>query len=108
MKRFSKNHAVVAGCLALVGAMTGLSYAAVPLYDLFCRATGYGGTPNRAETAPDAISDRIVSVRFDTNVDPQLPWAFAPEQRSVDVKVGENRLVYFHAENHATTAIVGH
>lgn len=108
MKRFSKNHTVVAGCVALVGAMAGLSYAAVPLYDLFCRATGYGGTPNRAESAPDTISDRIVTIRFDTNVDPQLPWAFAPEQRSVDVKVGENRLVYFHAENRASTAIVGH
>ena len=108
MKRFSKNHTVVAGCVALVGAMAGLSYAAVPLYDLFCRATGYGGTPNRAEAAPETISDRIVTIRFDTNVDPQLPWTFAPEERSVEVKVGENRLVYFHAENRASTAIVGH
>ena len=108
MKRFSKNHTVVAGCVALVGAMAGLSYAAVPLYDLFCRATGYGGTPNRAEAAPGTISDRTVTIRFDTNVDPQLPWTFAPQERSVVVRVGENRLVYFHAENRASTAIVGH
>ena len=108
MKRFSANQTVVAGCVALVGAMAGLSYAAVPRYDLFCRATGYGGTPNRAAAAPLEISDRVVTVRFDTNVDPALPWAFAPEERSVNVKVGENRLVYFHAENKSSTAIVGH
>lgn len=108
MRRFSRNHAVVAGCVALVGAMAGLSYAAVPLYDLFCRATGYGGTPNRAEAAPMEISDRVITVRFDTNVDPQLPWAFAPEERSVKVRVGENRLVFFRAENRGATAIVGH
>ncbi len=108
MRRVSRNHTVVAGCIALIGAMAGLSYAAVPLYDLFCRATGYGGTPNRAEAAPTEIFDRVVTVRFDTNVDPQLPWAFAPEERSVKVKVGENRLVYFRAENRGPTAIVGH
>ena len=108
MKRFSRNQTVVAGCVALVGAMAGLSYAAVPLYDLFCRATGYGGTPNRVEAASTKITDRVVTVRFDTNVDRELPWAFAPEERSVKVKVGENRLVYFHAENRGKTAIVGH
>jgi cytochrome c oxidase assembly protein subunit 11 len=108
MKLLSRNHTVVAGCVAVICAMAGLSYAAVPLYDLFCRATGYGGTPNRAEAAPTEISDRRVTVRFDTNVDPALPWAFAPEERSVEVKVGENRLVYFHAENRSGIAIIGH
>lgn len=107
MKLLSRNNAVFGSCLALVVGMVGLSYAAVPLYDLFCRATGYGGTPQRAAAAPDTVSDRIVTVRFDTNTDPALPWSFQPEQRSVQVKVGENRLVFFRAVNNTDRSIVG-
>jgi cytochrome c oxidase assembly protein subunit 11 len=95
-------------CLAVVVGMVGLSYAAVPLYDLYCRVTGYGGTPQRASVAPSVISDRMIKVRFDTNTDPALPWTFQAEQRSVQVKVGENRLVFFHAVNNSDRAIVGH
>lgn len=108
MRMQSRNSAVFVSCFALVIGMVGLSYAAVPLYDLFCRATGYGGTPQRADAAPTAISDRIVTVRFDTNTDPALPWTFQPEQRSVQVKVGENRLVFFRAVNNSDHPIVGH
>ena len=107
MKLLSRNNAVFGSCLALVVGMVGLSYAAVPLYDLFCRATGYGGTPQRADAAPNAVSDRIMTVRFDTNTDPALPWSFQPEQRSVQVKVGENRLVFFRAVNNTDRSIVG-
>ncbi len=106
--RLTRNDAVLAGCLAVVVGMVGASYAAVPLYYMFCRATGYGGTPNRADAAPGATGDRVFTVRFDTNVDPALPWSFAPETRSVQVKVGEDRLVYFHAVNRSDKAIVGH
>jgi cytochrome c oxidase assembly protein subunit 11 len=106
--RLTRNDAVLAGCLAVVIGMVGASYAAVPLYYMFCRATGYGGTPNRADAAPGATGDRVITVRFDTNVDPALPWSFAPETRSVQVKVGEDRLVFFHAENRSDIAIVGH
>ena len=108
MRMQSRNNAVFVSCFALVIGMVGLSYAAVPLYDLFCRATGYGGTPQRADAAPTTISDRIVTVRFDTNTDPALPWTFQPEQRSVQVKVGENRLVFFRAVNNSDHPIVGH
>jgi cytochrome c oxidase assembly protein subunit 11 len=108
MKVLSRNNAVFGLCLALVVGMVGLSYAAVPLYDLFCRATGYGGTPQRADAAPTTMSDRIVTVRFDTNTDPALPWSFQPEQRAVKVKVGENRLVFFRAVNNSDRSIVGH
>jgi cytochrome c oxidase assembly protein subunit 11 len=106
--RLTRNDAVLASCLAVVVGMVGASYAAVPLYYMFCRATGYGGTPNRANAAPGAIGDRIVTVRFDTNVDPALPWSFVPESRSVKVNVGEDRLVYFRAVNRSDKAIVGH
>ena len=99
---------VGASCLAVVVGMVGLSYAAVPLYDLYCRVTGYGGTPQRADAAPTTISDRVITVRFDTNTDAALPWTFQPEKRSVQVKVGENRLVFFQAVNNSDRAIVGH
>jgi cytochrome c oxidase assembly protein subunit 11 len=103
-----RNAAVFASCFAVVGLMVGAAYAAVPLYYMFCAATGYGGTPARATAAPGAISSRIMTVRFDTNVDPGLPWAFVPEQRAVKVHVGEDKLVFFRAENHSDHAIVGH
>jgi cytochrome c oxidase assembly protein subunit 11 len=88
--------------------MVGAAYAAVPLYYMFCAATGYGGTPARAAAAPGAVSSRIMTVRFDTNVDPGLPWAFVPEQRAVKVNIGEDKLVFFRAENRSDHAIVGH
>lgn len=108
MKLLSRNNAVLVSCLAVVIGMVGLSYAAVPLYDLFCRVTGYGGTPQRAAAAPGAVGERIINVRFDTNTDRELPWTFQPEQRSVTVKVGENRLVFFRAVNNSDRSIVGH
>ena len=92
----------------MVVGMVGLSYAAVPLYDLFCRATGYGGTPQRADAAPGAVGERVITVRFDTNVDPALPWSFQPEEREVRVKAGEDRLVFFKAVNNSDGPIVGH
>ncbi len=106
--KVTRNSWVFASCAAVVIGMVGASYAAVPLYYLFCRTTGYGGTPQRASSAPDTVSDRVMSVRFDTNVDPALPWTFQPEQRSVTVKVGENKLVYFRAVNRSDHAILGH
>jgi cytochrome c oxidase assembly protein subunit 11 len=106
--RITRNTVVFASCFAVVIGMVAMSYAAVPLYYMFCRATGYGGTPARADAAPGIVGTREITVRFDTNVDPQLPWSFAPEERSVKVRIGENKLVYFHAVNRSDKAIVGH
>jgi cytochrome c oxidase assembly protein subunit 11 len=90
--------------------MTALSFAAVPLYDLFCRVTGYGGTPTRAEAAPDQskVSQRIVTIRFDSNVDPALGWSFLPVTRTMKVRIGENRLAFFRATNEDTRPVTGH
>ena len=104
----TRDYVVLGSCVAVIIAMAGMSYAAVPLYYMFCRATGYAGTPSRAAAAPGVIEHRVMTVRFDTNVDPKLAWSFAPEQRSVQVKVGEERLVFFRAENKANIAITGH
>ena len=103
-----RNAAVFASCFAVVAGMAGMSYAAVPLYYMFCASTGYGGTPARAAAAPGVVGEREITVRFDTNVNPNLPWAFVPEQRAVKVRIGEDRLVFFRAENRSDHAVVGH
>jgi cytochrome c oxidase assembly protein subunit 11 len=106
--KITRNLAVFASCFAVAIGMVGMSYAAVPLYYAFCRATGYGGTPRRASAAPGIVGTREFTVRFDTNVDPLLPWSFEPEQRAVKVKLGEDRLVYFRAVNRSDKPVVGH
>lgn len=106
--KLNRNDMVMLSCLAFVAGMVGLSYASVPLYRIFCQATGYGGTPQRVDTASKVTGERVITVRFDTNVDPALNWQFQPEQRSVQVKVGENKLVYFRATNRDSKPITGH
>jgi cytochrome c oxidase assembly protein subunit 11 len=96
----SRRNAVVAAALGtVVVGMTGLSFAAVPLYRLFCEVTGYGGTTRRATAGADRILDREVVVRFDGNVSSSLAWRFAPEQPQIHVRLGETALVNFVAEN---------
>jgi len=102
-----RNRAVMLTCSAIVAGMTGLSFAAVPLYDLFCRATGYGGTTQVAEVAPQQVLDRVVKVRFNADVNGALPWSFAPETREVALKVGETGLVSYRASNRSDGPIVG-
>jgi len=96
----SRRHARVAlACTVFVGAMVGAAFASVPLYDLFCRATGFGGTPQVASVAPDRALARHMTVRFDANVAPGLDWDFKPNLRAVDVVVGEPKLVTFTVVN---------
>jgi cytochrome c oxidase assembly protein subunit 11 len=96
---------VAVACGFFVAAMVGASYAAVPFYDWFCRATGYGGTTQVATSAPSGILDRKVTVRFDANVAPGLPWRFEPEQNSIQVKLGEVATVRYRVINEAARAI---
>jgi cytochrome c oxidase assembly protein Cox11 len=103
-----KNRRVVAASLVIVGAMTGLTAYSPILYRLFCAATGYGGTTQRADSSPGAVSDRVVTVRFDTNVAKGMPWRFEPEQDKVKVHLGERKLVFFSAQNLSDQPIVGH
>ena len=96
--------------LALVGVvavMLGAAYASVPLYQLFCQVTGYGGTTQVAESAPAAAGERIFTIRFNADVDPKLPWAFQPVEREMTVKVGESGLALFRAENLSARATAG-
>jgi cytochrome c oxidase assembly protein subunit 11 len=98
---------VAGACGVFVGAMVAMSYAAVPLYDWFCRATGFAGTPQVASAAPGHVLDRTVTVRFDANVLGGLPWRFAPEQNSVEVKIGEVVTVNYTVINEAARETVG-
>jgi cytochrome c oxidase assembly protein subunit 11 len=80
-------------------AMVGLSFAAVPLYQLFCEVTGYGGTTQRAEASATRVLDQLVEVQFDANVAPGAPIRFVPRQRAQTLKIGETGLAYFDVEN---------
>jgi cytochrome c oxidase assembly protein subunit 11 len=106
--RRSKNLRVVAVLIVAMGVMTGLVAYSPTLYRLFCAATGYNGTTQRAENDSSAISDRAIAVRFDTNIAADLPWRFEPVQREVKVHLGEEKLVFFTAENLTDKPLVGH
>src|SRR5690349_20253090 len=90
-----KNLRVVMPCLAAIAVMIGLVSYSPTLYRMFCAATGYGGTTQRALAGSEEISGRTVTVLFDSNVAPALPWRFEPEQREVTVHLGEQKLVFF-------------
>lgn len=79
--------------------MLGAAYGAVPLYQLFCQVTGYGGTTQIATQAADKVLDRTVKIRFDANVAPEVPWTFVPEKREIDIKLGENGLAFYKVTN---------
>ncbi|WAC27371.1 cytochrome c oxidase assembly protein [Ancylobacter sp. SL191] len=101
-----RSHRIVAlSCVAFVATMVGASYAAVPLYEMFCRVTGFGGATVVAAAAPAEALERTVEVRFDANVAPGLNWSFAPEMRSMQVRVGETKLAYYRVKNRGTTPV---
>ena len=97
--------AVLAGSVGL--SMLGLAYASVPLYRLFCQATGFGGTTQRSEVAPAQVSDKSISVRFDANVAAELGWTFRPENQTMTVKIGDVSFTNYIAENNSDRTITG-
>lgn len=107
MKNHRANRRVAFVLLTMVAGMVGLSFAAVPLYRMFCQVTGYGGTTQVARAAPETAGERLVTVRFDSEVSPGLPWEFRPMQRSVRLHLGEQRLAYYRATNKSDRAVVG-
>ena len=104
------NSRIVAMCIAMVLGMGGLAYASVPLYELFCQVTGYGGTTQQVDAeAADGIGmiDRDINVRFDANTASVLNWEFAPEKREVTIKMGEKMIINYLAKNLSDKPIVG-
>lgn len=103
----NRNRLVALVGVGTVALMVGASFAAVPLYRLFCQVTGYGGTTQQAEALPERVVDRVITVRFNADRMPDLPWNFRPEQVKVQVKVGEQGLAFYEAENLTDRPITG-
>jgi len=100
-----KQRTVVFAALGVLF-MSGLGYASVPLYRIFCQATGLNGTTNRGTQAPGAIGDKI-TIAFDTNVSPTLPWDFKPEVESETIDIGARDMAFFDATNTSSQTLTG-
>lgn len=106
MKRRAKLLTVIA-LLVPFGIMVTLTAYSVTLFQLFCRATGYGGTVQVATGPASKVLDRKITVRFNADVSAGLPWRFEPLQKSVTVRVGEQALAFYHARSRAERTIIG-
>ncbi|CAN7562996.1 MULTISPECIES: cytochrome c oxidase assembly protein [Bosea] len=107
MTAASRNRRTVLACSAAVLAMTGLSFAAVPLYNLFCKVTGFAGTPMVGTAATGKTSERIVSVAFDANVAPALGWRFEAEKTEIKAQVGVTQTVFYKITNTSSRPMTG-
>ncbi|MCE9523411.1 MAG: cytochrome c oxidase assembly protein [Alphaproteobacteria bacterium] len=107
MRKIDRNDRVLLMCVGVFVAMVGLTYASVPLYRIFCQATGFAGTPRIFAQASNAVGTGSIEVRFDANVGQDLPWDFKPENGSMRVRLGENNKAFFRARNDSAHAIVG-
>jgi cytochrome c oxidase assembly protein subunit 11 len=104
----SRRNGVTAVLLVSVAAgMVGLSFASVPLYRMFCEATGFGGTTQRAAAAPKEIADTVVTVRFDAETAPGLAWEFRPLVREVKARAGEQVEIFYRATNRSAEPVTG-
>lgn len=107
-QRGKKNGRFAFILASVVAGMVGLSFASVPLYQYFCKVTGYGGTLNTEDVvATSDVSERTIKIRFDSNISPKLAWRFKPLQREVVVKLGEQKLAFYEAENLSDRTISG-
>ena len=107
MIRLRGSYKTAAQASAVVVFMAGMGWAAVPLYDLFCRVTGYGGTTSTAETDSDRVLDHTVTVRFDASRAKGMKWEFRPLERTMEVKLGESGLAFYEAYNPTDEPIAG-
>jgi len=101
----SRNTRIALMLIWTVAGMVALTYISVPLYKLYCKVTGYGGTTQSAAAAPGEILNRKMTVRFDSNAQPDLPWTFKPDQISQTVHIGEVALARYHIKNNASVPI---
>lgn len=103
-KKRMRRTALIAG--AVVAGMTGMAFAAVPLYDAFCKITGYGGTTQEATAAPSQILDQRIQIRFDANTSPDLPVEFEPKQISESLRIGETGLAFYRVRNLSNEPVI--
>lgn len=105
--RLDPNQRTAAVAVAVVVGMGSLAWASVPLYNLFCAVTGFGGTTGVASAGSDKVLDRTITIRFDANTAPDMPWEFKPEKREVTVKIGETGIAYYEAYNPTDRPVAG-
>jgi len=109
-RRNGKKGATAVVLFGVVAGMVGLAFASVPLYELFCRVTGYGGTPQLEVADGDVetlANARTIKIRFDSNVNGKLPWKFRPVQREIETQVGAQVLAFYEARNVSEKAVTG-
>ncbi len=92
---------------AIAVGMVLLAYASAPLYRLFCEMTGYGGTPRQSAIVPAHAIDRMMTIEFNADTDPNLPWEFKPRQRSMNVRIGKQTLAFYTARNVSGRSVTG-
>lgn len=102
-----KNAKMLMTIMGVVVLMVGLSFASVPLYDMFCRVTGFGGTTMVSDKLPDEIKERTVKIHFDTNTSRNMNWDFKPEKYEETVKLGQQGLIAFVAKNNSRVPTAG-
>lgn len=107
MMNLSGPRKTVFQTVALVLAMGALAWASVPLYDLFCRVTGFGGTPAVSDAGSDIVLDQQVTIRFDASLERDMPWTFKPVERTVKINIGETGLAFYEAHNPTDRPIAG-
>ncbi|KJV55861.1 cytochrome c oxidase assembly CtaG/Cox11 family protein [Orientia chuto str. Dubai] len=102
-----KNKEIIFTLISLIVSMIMLSFASVPIYSLFCKVTGFGGTVQQKMTGTNRRGKKQITVNFDANVEQNLQWQFIPKQRSITVTTGENNLVFYYSRNLTNHDIVG-
>ena len=107
MAKLDKTQRTVAGLVGVVVTMGALGFASVPLYDLFCRVTGYGGETLQADAGSDVVLEETIKVRFDASKERDFPWEFKPAQREMELKIGETGLAFYEAYNPTDRPVAG-
>jgi cytochrome c oxidase assembly protein subunit 11 len=102
-----RNAIIGSVVVAVMAGMVGMSFAAIPLYRLFCAATGYAGTPSIGPVAAPGSSGQSIRVRFNADTNPGLPWTFTPDQLEVALKLGGEQVAFYHATNRSNRTVSG-
>jgi cytochrome c oxidase assembly protein subunit 11 len=102
-----KHRNVAIACAIVAVGMVGMSYAAVPLYRMFCQVTGFGGTPQVAAEPSQTVLNQTITMRFDANVSKKLAWKFVPLERKIKLRIGENRIANYRATNISDRPLTG-
>jgi cytochrome c oxidase assembly protein subunit 11 len=107
MARSPRNGILASVLVLVIVGMVGMSFAAIPLYRLFCSVTGYGGTPSIGLAAAPGSNGQVIRVRFNADTNPGLPWVFAPDQPEVSLNLGDEQVAFYHATNSSSRPVTG-